>query len=139
MVEVNHVVLYELHPLQEVADHVGGGGNPDVQRVLHCPHRRQRVHHRAHAADALREGPRVSRIATLQDDLEASELGAGRMGVDNALIVLLHLDPQVPLDTGNRVDDNSATHDSPPRPPAFLGTRRWRRSVRTFSVSGGRR
>ena len=36
--------------------------------------RGDRVHHRAHAADALGERPRVARIASLHDDLDAAKL-----------------------------------------------------------------
>ena len=139
VIEVHDVVLHELHALQKIADHVGCGGDPEVERVLHGPHRGERVDHRAHAADALREGPGISRVTALQDDLEAAELRAGRPGIHDALVVFLHLDPQVPLDARDRVDDDEAAHDSPPGSRTGLGMRRSRRSMRTFSVSGGRR
>ena len=35
------------------------------------------MHQRADAADALREGPGLARIATAQDDLDAAHHGAG--------------------------------------------------------------
>ena len=48
----------------------------DAQGVLHRAARRDGVHHGAHAADALGEGPGVARVAPLQDDLDARGTGS---------------------------------------------------------------
>ena len=79
-----------------------------VERVFHRAHRGERVHARAHAADALDEGPGVARIAALEDDLESAPHRAGRDGVaDDVLVVDVDLDAQVPLDAGDRIDDDA--------------------------------
>ena len=77
------------------------------ERVLHRPHRRDRVHRRADAAEALGEEPRVARVAPLQDVLDPAEHLARRPGVLHAAAVHLDVDAEVAFDAGDRVDGDS--------------------------------
>ena len=63
---------------------------------------------RADAADALGEGPGVARIAPAQDHFDSAPHGAGRHRVtDDVVFVDVHLDAQMPLDPGDRIDDDT--------------------------------
>jgi hypothetical protein len=93
VIEVDHVVLDELHPQDQVPDRVGVGRNANVQGVFHRPQRGDRVDDCAHATDALGEGPRIPRVAAFHDDLDPSELGRGRPGVGDTSFLGLDLDP----------------------------------------------
>ena len=68
---------------------------------------------RADAADALRERPRVARVAALQDDLDAAEHRRRRPGVADRAAVDFGLDAQMAFDAGDRIDDDAA-HDCSP-------------------------
>jgi hypothetical protein len=108
VVEVHEVVLREQGQVHDVADRVRVLGDLDPERMLDGPHRGERVHARAHAADALHESPGVTRVATAQDDLETAPHGArGHRVADDVVLVDVHLDAQVTLDAGDRVDDDA--------------------------------
>ncbi len=66
---------------------------------------------RADAADALRKGPCVARIAALQNDFDAAHHGAGTRRLRDHRAVELRLDPQVPFDARDGIDDDGlCTH-----------------------------
>ena len=104
VVEVDHVILDELHGFQQVADDAGVVGNGDAEGVLDGAHRCDGVHGRADAADALGEDPGVARVAALQHHLKASEGGARAPGVGDLAVLDLHFDAQVAFDAGDRVN-----------------------------------
>ena len=69
------------------------------------------MHQRAHAADALGEGPGVARVAAAQDDLDAAHHGAGGGGrVMSPCVIGFRLDAQVAFDAGDGVDDDAFAH-----------------------------
>jgi hypothetical protein len=73
MVEMNDVILNTLRGDDEIAQQPGVGRRRGANRILDRADRRDGVHRRAHATDALRERPRVARIAALEDQLDAAE------------------------------------------------------------------
>ena len=103
---MDDMILHELHAVDQIPDEVGIGRNGDVERILHRAAGCNRVDHGAHAADPLGEGPGVARIASLQDGLDPAELRGRRPRVGDAAELLLDLDPQVPLDPGDGIDDD---------------------------------
>ncbi len=108
VVEVHEVVLRVQRRVHQVADDVRVLRDLDAQRILDRAHRGERVDARAHAADALDERPRVARVAALEDHLEAAPHRAGGDRVaDDVVLVDVDLDPQVPLDAGDGVDDDA--------------------------------
>src|SRR5919109_1157584 len=68
------------------------------------------VHGGAHPADALREDPRLARIAAAQDRLDAAPHRARRPGVLHLPPVDLEVDAQVPFDAGDGVDGDARAH-----------------------------
>ncbi len=118
VVEVHDVVVHVLRADHQVADEVGVGRDLDVERVLDRADRGDGVHQGADAADALREGPGVARVAAPQDDLDAAHHRAGRVGLGDPLSrVDLRLDAQVALDAGDRVDDDPLAVAALMQPP----------------------
>jgi hypothetical protein len=101
---MHHMIVHELRGDHEIADQLSVGGDRVFQRVFNRPHRGDAVDQRTHAADALRESPRIARIAALQNDLDAAHHGAGarRLGDDRA--VELRLDPQMSFDPRDGID-----------------------------------
>ena len=74
MVEVDDVVLDELHAVHEARIVLAFAGTRMSERVLDGATARDGVHDGAHAADPLRERPRVARVTALHDDLDPAEL-----------------------------------------------------------------
>jgi hypothetical protein len=68
------------------------------------------VDRRTDAADPLGESPGVSRVAALEDGLDASEHGRGGPGVSHHTAIDFRFDPQVALDAADRID-HDAGHD----------------------------
>ena len=89
---MDHVILHELGPFDDVAQQAGVIGYGDAQGIFHGPHRRDGVHGCADATDALRKVPRIARIAALEDQLQPAKHGAGAPGVGNDAVFHLHLD-----------------------------------------------
>ena len=115
VVEVHHVIVHVLRADHQVADQVGVIGNVVVQRILDRAHRRNAMYERANAADALREGPRLARIAPAQDDLDPAHHRAGGIRrLDRAGLVDFGLDAQMPFDPGDGIDHDALVHASGP-------------------------
>ncbi len=76
--------------------------------VLDGPHRGERVHGCTDPADPLREQPGVPRIPAFEDGLDAAPHRRGGIRFGDVTITYRHLDTQMPLDTGHRVDNQPA-------------------------------
>ena len=123
VVEVDHVILNELHPVNQVANRVRVGRNLDVERVLDRPAARDRVHDGAHAANALRERPCVARIAALHDRFDAAELRGRRPRLCDLAVLGLRFDAQVALDPRDGIDDDlGSSHCASPHHRRFRGS-----------------
>ena len=64
-----------------------------------------RVRNGAHAADTLDDLGRILGGAVLHDELHAAEAAAGHPCIRHDAVLNLHLDAQMTLDAGDRVDD----------------------------------
>ena len=112
VIEVHDVVVDVLRTDHQVADqfcifrHFGTDG------VLHGAYRRHAVHERADAADALRECPGIARVAVFENDLDSPDHRARRVSLGNLVAVHLRLDAKVPLDSRDRVYNDSFVHRS---------------------------
>ena len=118
VIEVHDVVVHELRADHQIADQLRIGGNRDFERIFDRAYRGDAVHQRAHAADALRERPGIARVAAPQNDFDAAHHGAGTRGPGDHRAVEFRLDPQVPLDPGDRIDDDGLCAHVP-LPPAL--------------------
>ncbi len=114
MVEVNDVILHVLGAKHQVPHHFGVRRHGDAQRVLDRADRGQGMHGRADAAGPLGKGPGVARIAPRKDLLEAAHHRARAVGVHDLPVFHFRFDAQMPLDAGDRVNDNSGSHQVPP-------------------------
>jgi hypothetical protein len=141
VVEVHHVVVHVLRGDHQVADQLRVGRHAPLQRILHRADRGHAVHQRAHAADALREGPGLARVAPLQDELDAAHHRARAPGAADAAVGRgLGLDAQVALDAGDGVDDDAGVHAQAlnrpgGRPPAPAGSRAARSTWRAARLA----
>ena len=70
------------------------------------------MHQRTDAADTLREGPGIARVAPAQDDLDAANHGSGRVCLRDTIAVHLRLDAQMAFDTGNGINDDTFIHEA---------------------------
>jgi hypothetical protein len=70
---MNDVIVHRVRRHDQIADVLRVGGNFELQSVLDRTHRRDRVNRRADAAKALREQPRVARVAADENPLDAAE------------------------------------------------------------------
>ena len=126
MIEMHHMIVDVLRGDHQVANQLGIGRNRVLEGILYRAHRGDTVHQRAYAADTLGKGPRVARVATPQDDLDATNhrAGAGRAS-DLAIGIGLGFDAQVSLDAGHRIDnDGLRAH--------------WRSSIRLSATNSSR-
>jgi len=76
------------------------------------------MHHRAHAADALRPDPCFPRIASLQDHLNAAEHRSGTPRVGNFSAAEIGFDAQMAFNAADRIDNEACHVSSPSRPAA---------------------
>jgi hypothetical protein len=106
VIEVNDVVLNALRGDDQIAQQASVRRRLGSDGGLDCPNRSDRMHGGAHAANALREGPRVTRVASLQDQLDTAKHRRGRPRVLDLPPVDLGLDPQMPFDAGDGIDDD---------------------------------
>ena len=107
MIEMHDVIVRLQGELHKVADRVGVLRDLDRQRILDRAHRGKRMGPGADATDALGEGPRVARIAALENHLDAAPHRAGGDGVaDDVVGVDIDLDAQVSLDARDGIDDD---------------------------------
>ncbi len=72
------------------------------------------MHGRADPAGPFAKGPGVARIAPLKDLLESAHHRARAIGIHNLPVFHFRFDAEVTLDAGNRVNDNSGSHQVPP-------------------------
>ena len=107
---MHEVILRVERRVHQVADGVRVLRDLDAERVLDRAHRSERVDAGAHTADAFDERPRVARIAAFQNHFESAPHRAGGHRVaDDVALVDIDLDPQVPLDPRDRIDDDALT------------------------------
>ncbi len=109
---MHHVVLHVLGAEHQVADQLRVRRHGDAQRVLDRAHRGQRVHRRAHAADALAERPGVARVAALEDDFEPRTIVPALQASTISAVLHLRLDAEVALDAGDGITTIMRCHHS---------------------------
>ena len=109
MVEVDDVILDGLGADDQIAKQPRVGRRRRTYRVLDGADRRDRVNGRAHTADALRERPRVARIAPLQDDFDPAEHRRRRPRVADDAAVDFCLDPKVAFDARDGIDNDAGS------------------------------
>ena len=105
VVEPQDVAVQELRALDEVADDARVVRNGDAVGLLSGDGGGMRVGNRADAADALHDLRSVLGRAVLHDKLHAAEAAAGHPCIRHDAVLNLHLDAQMTLDAGDRVDD----------------------------------
>ena len=97
--------MQELRALDQVADDARIVRDFDAVSLFGGNGGRVSVRHRAHAADALHDLRRIFGRAILHDELHTAEAAAGHPGVGDLAVLDFHLDAEMALDTGDRVDD----------------------------------
>ena len=103
MIEVDHVILHHLAaPMRLRTDRALSA--PRFPARLRPPARCQRVHHGAHAADALRPDPGLARIAPLQDQLDAAKHRARTPGIGDLAAVHLGFNAQMAFNASDWID-----------------------------------
>src|ERR1019366_3004738 len=116
LVEVHHMVLHIKRQFHDVANDLGVDRDLDANGVFHRADRRHRVDGGADAANALGESPGITRIASLEDDFNATPHGsAGQRVVDGVVRAQSGFDAKVPFDAGDWVNYDSPCHGSAPR------------------------
>ena len=106
---MHQVVMHLQGKLHDVADGVGVFGDIDLEGVFHGTHRSQRMGAGAHAADALGKGPGITRIAVLEDDLDATPHGAAGDRIDDGVgPIEVHFAAHVAFDARHRVHHHPA-------------------------------
>ena len=123
VVEVHDVVVDVLRTDHQVTNQLGVTRHFGADGIFDRAHGRNAVYEGADAADALRERPRVTRVAVPQDDLYASHHGAGRVRLRDLVAVHLCFDSQVAFDTSDRIDNDSCVHASSSRFSATISMR----------------
>ena len=109
MIEVHHMVVDVLGTVDEIPDDAGILGNRILKRVFYRTHRGNRMVRRADPAYALGEGPGVPRITATQDGLDPTYHGSGAGGPgDDAIGIRLGFDTEMPLNAGDRINDDRA-------------------------------
>src|SRR5208282_6569066 len=112
--EMDDVILHHLGEEEHVADDLGVLGDLDAEGILDCTHGSQGVDGGADAADAFAEGPGVTWVAALEDNLEAAPHGAGRHGVADVAGVIEHgLDAEMAFDARYRINNDASCHRAP--------------------------
>ena len=114
VVQPQDVAVKELRALQQVADDAGVVRDRDAVGLVAGDGRRMGVGHGAHAADALDDLGGVLGSTVLHDELHAAEATAGNPRVGNDAVLHFHLDAEMALDTGNRINNGTCQVSSPP-------------------------
>ena len=110
LVEVHDMVVQRVRGDDQIADVLRVARNLELQRVLDCPHRGDRVHRGTDAAEALGEQPRVTGVAPLEDALDPSKHLPRRPGLRHPAAVDLDVDAQVAFNARHRIDRDMRAH-----------------------------
>jgi hypothetical protein len=110
MVEMHDVIVNRVRQNDHVADVLGVERDFHLQRVLDGAHRGDGMNRRAHAADALGDGPGVARVATDEDGFDAAPHLAGSPGFLDLAAVDLDINTQVTFDSRDRINRDSLRH-----------------------------
>ncbi|EXI71461.1 MAG: hypothetical protein AW07_03522 [Candidatus Accumulibacter sp. SK-11] len=110
MVEMDDVVMHRVGQDDHVADVLRVDRQLELQGILDRTHRCQSMHRRAHAADALGDGPGVARVATDQDVLRATPHLPRGPSLLHFVAIDLDIDPQVAFDPRDRINRDSSRH-----------------------------
>ena len=78
-----------------------------VQRILHGTNRGQGVHSGADPAHPADKGPGIARVATFQDLFQQADHGPRRIGIGDLAVLNFCFHPQMSLDTGDGIYDQS--------------------------------
>ncbi len=108
VVEVHDMIVDEQRRSDDLTQQPGVARRDRADGVLDGPHRGQRVHGGADTADPLCEQPGVPRVPAFDDRLDAAPHRRGRVRLGDPAGVYLHLDAQMTLDPGHRVDNQPA-------------------------------
>ena len=108
---MHDMIMDILRTVHQVADQLRIRRDGVIERVFHRTNGCQPMHQRADAADALREGPGIARIATPQDDLDTAHHGPCRVGLCNAITFHLRLDTQMALDARDGINNDTFSHE----------------------------
>ena len=101
---MNNRVVHGVRRDDQVADELRVERNFHLQRVLDRAHRGDGVHRGADAANPLRDGPSVARIAAQQDQFDAAPHLARGPSLLHLAAVDIDIDPQVAFDAGDRIN-----------------------------------
>ena len=107
VIEVDHVVVHILGAEHQVAHQFSIGRDGDVQRILHGTNRGQGVHSGADPAHPADKGPGIARVATFQDLFQQTDHGPRRIGIGDLAVLNFCFHPQMSLDTGDGIYDQS--------------------------------
>jgi hypothetical protein len=106
VVKVDDVILHVLDSFDDVAQDPSIIRDLDSQSIFNCSHGADGVNRRSDPSYTLRNRPRFAGVAPFQDQLDASKHSARGPRIGYLTPIYLNLDPQVPLDTGNGINDN---------------------------------
>ena len=79
----------------------------EIESVLYGAHRGDPMDRGANTTDALSEKPGITRIAILENDLDAAHHRSGGIGLLDLVAIHLRFNSQVTFDSGDRVNYNS--------------------------------
>ena len=119
VIEMHHVIVHVLGGDHQVADQLGIWRYLVAQGVFHRADRGNAMHQGADAANTLGESPCIARVASLQDQFDAPDHGAGTPGTGNLpVIAAFRLDAQMAFDAGDWINYDSCVH-------LFLSPQSW--------------
>src|SRR5581483_3837931 len=95
----------------DVADQLSRRRHRDAQCIFDRPHAGQCVYRGTDAADTLRDGPRIARVAADENLFEAPHHGSRAEGVGDHAVFHYGLNAQMALDASYWID-NDACHSS---------------------------
>src|SRR6185369_6740028 len=117
VIEVYDMVLDRAHPDYEAANQLGRMRNRIFEGIFNRPDGGDRMYAGADSADSLGNRPGLPRIVPLENLLDPPELGRTGPCPGDFPPISFEFYPQMPLDTGYRVDYNPFRHNHSFRMP----------------------
>src|SRR5471030_1581025 len=113
LIKMHNVILNTVSRQDDITDILRVDRHRQIERIFYRAYRGDGVHRGAYTANTLHDNPRIARVFTLQDLLHTAPHRARRPGFYHFALLNFAIDPQMSLDSGDRINSDALAHAQP--------------------------